>query len=649
MRYTRVIYRALLIAAAAVIVAACAKDHTAEPQPEPAPDGGKALINWDVAATDHRTATRAMIGTDASAATDNDLTELSEACRVDGDHRHAIGFWVDYIVRDGEQKTAIRNVFGDKTRLAYNSAHTSVDGYEGWYYSDAAQYWALGGRYLFRAFYPDLLKNYIVDPPTNGQLMILEYNSLKYQHDLMVGHNEVYTADPYNGGNPTIYYNNGQYSEIVAVTNHQNSNNLGDFHFSQGFNLSDPVPLMLEHTLAAMRFRFTFNYDDNDELTSVYLRNTEPDMGMATNGMLMYGAYANFDQTGLLDAIHGNIYNPAYAERYKDVEGNDYDNQQDDTYRNNLTPLEVLNHDKRTFQWDVRPHTPDSPFYVWQVAETGIDGVKTDIGSRAENYRVGIPFSHTTTSTGTTEELAVAYSADRDYVRREKDTSGAVVSEKKMAATDRSYVSDVVTYENRPTQAGDTEETVVGTPVTEGNVTTTTTVVTTIANNTTYITTTERVEYTVEPKIELEPNTTDMSSDKDIGPDGTRMAAPTFADNEGWIFIIPQASDGTTEVCFTTTETGSESVTSMQMPTFTGTGYDEATREVKIYSEDQPYGNTPYNQLSAEQKRAMDKIYCHYIPGYRYTYTIVIGKTNIFLNISVEPWRERWSSTEIVF
>ena len=86
--------------------------------------------------------------------------------------------------------------------------------------------------------------------------------------------------------------------------------------------------------------------------------------------------------------------------------------------------------------------------------------------------------------------------------------------------------------------------------------------------------------------------------------------------------IIPQESNGDVQFCFTTRTGGSDNVYSVPLPEITGTsnaagGPDPDGRE--------------------------------WIPGYRYTYTISITKSDLeVLKVDIAPWNKYDSSNDIV-
>ncbi len=601
-------YRILVSALLGMVLFSCSKDENeiVMPVPEPEVQRTDSLIRWAVSAGSVSVGTRAMVGetsyeggkyfsydidaegnpvlnadrTDYVYVDNNvvdgypektpvsrnpDCVSLEQACDVNGKLKHGVGFWVDYIKRDGTSKEEFRGVFGDNTSLVY----TDVDGtnpYSYWNYKGDAQYWALGGRYLFRAYYPNLLQRYVIEESTNGQLMVLDYNTHKFQEDLMVAHNEVFTTDPLQDGKPTIYYKDGKFSDVLAVTDHVNSNNLGEFHFSQTFDLSDPVPLHFEHTLTAVRVRFTFNYDDDDELTRVFFENTVEGKGLKTSGLLLYGAYENFERYN----TSGTYYNPNYPDL--NVNG---------TTAMQFQPFIDLNGDKRTFEWRAQPLAAGIPFYDWQVAETLEDGKTVPTAEQLNDpdldvYRTGVPLRFTTgADNSTTERMAIAYSDSRDYALRVRNSAGTVTK----------YIEKV---------HGQQE---------------------TIVRNGRNV--------TVPAELVLEENTTIMD-------DPATQKPPTFASNEGWLLILPQQSDGTVELCYTTAETSAEGIARLKIPEFTGTNAEGVV----------------YDASDAGHDR---KDFCHFVAGRRYTYTVVIGKTNAYLNIMIEPWNVRYSNTDVTF
>lgn len=97
-------------------------------------------------------------------------------------------------------------------------------------------------------------------------------------------------------------------------------------------------------------------------------------------------------------------------------------------------------------------------------------------------------------------------------------------------------------------------------------------------------------------------------------------AGNRFTNNKGWLLFIPQKSDGTVKFCFTTENGGSNNVYEVTIPSITGT--DESG-------------------LNADGT--------YWIPGYRYTYTISITKTDLELYLDLSDWNQLDSSFSVTF
>lgn len=87
-----------------------------------------------------------------------------------------------------------------------------------------------------------------------------------------------------------------------------------------------------------------------------------------------------------------------------------------------------------------------------------------------------------------------------------------------------------------------------------------------------------------------------------------------FTDNDGFLLVIPQRSEGNVKLFFTTSH-GGDTEYSITIPKITGT------------DQNGPSGTGEY-----------------FIPGYRYIYTISITKTDIRLLLTIKPWNKLDSS-----
>lgn len=103
-----------------------------------------------------------------------------------------------------------------------------------------------------------------------------------------------------------------------------------------------------------------------------------------------------------------------------------------------------------------------------------------------------------------------------------------------------------------------------------------------------------------------------------------------YAAQDGWLVIIPQVSTGKVKLCFTTM-TGGDAVFSILLPSVTGTS------------------RAKYDEFPDEMAKQKDASGCDFIPGWRYTYTISISKTEADMNLSIAPWRRLDSSFDIKF
>ena len=209
-------------------------------------------------------ATRAMIESD-------DL--LKAACDPD-QGGNAIGIWSAYEVEGQKVNNVLGNSGGD-VALRYIE-RTEQDNYHGWTYGESAAYWVADAKYTFNAYFPMDVVDEITT--SNVSTFIIDYNTEHYQDDLMMAY---------------------AYADTGAV----------------GFNASAPVTLNMLHTLAAVRFQFSFKnadgstFDDSDRLTACWLENTRSGEGLATTAILAFGTTWS---DGTVDGEHIHWYNEDY-------------------------------------------------------------------------------------------------------------------------------------------------------------------------------------------------------------------------------------------------------------------------------------------------------------------------------------------------
>ena len=103
---------------------------------------------------------------------------------------------------------------------------------------------------------------------------------------------------------------------------------------------------------------------------------------------------------------------------------------------------------------------------------------------------------------------------------------------------------------------------------------------------------------------------------------GAGQAGKNFSGSNGWLMIIPQESNGDVQFCFTTRTGGSDNVYSVPLPEITGT---------------------------SNAAKGPDPNGREWIPGYRYTYTISITKSDLeVLKVDIAPCNKYDSSNDIV-
>lgn len=103
-----------------------------------------------------------------------------------------------------------------------------------------------------------------------------------------------------------------------------------------------------------------------------------------------------------------------------------------------------------------------------------------------------------------------------------------------------------------------------------------------------------------------------------------------FTGQDGFLIIIPQPSTGNQYICFTTLN-GGNAVFRIAIPKKTGTSN----------------ANYLANPDNPSTHKAVDG--CDFIPGWRYTYTIVITKTDAQIVLGIAPWNKLDSSFSISF
>ena len=233
--------RLLYISVALLALHGCRK----EPRPSDG-DNSRVPIAFGISSVESMHGTKAII---------EDLTDLEEECTPVSTTpftlKESIGIWADYEYLGVTYNNLLSNV-----ELAfYEKTGGNKDNWN-YNYGKDEEYWQMGGVYYFRAYYPQQAVRDAIISTSSAKTFIINYNTEVLQEDTMVGYETVDTKT--------------------------------------APNLSDPVQMPLKHAMAALKFRFQFQYTedakyyDTDKLTACWLRNTDED-GFTTAGMMVYG------------------------------------------------------------------------------------------------------------------------------------------------------------------------------------------------------------------------------------------------------------------------------------------------------------------------------------------------------------------------
>ncbi len=198
----------------------------------------------------------------------------------------SIGIWADYTTEiDGETQTA-GNVFAG-IQLFYNP--NSTDTGSRWEYLAEPAYWVLGGKYVFRAYYPRGSLN-INRSLSSAKSLVIEINTAQTQRDVLLSYN---SYDTVSG---------------IDAYGHEKS-------------ITEPVDLNFRHAMSAIRFIFKFYDGDDgvlytdDRLTACWMASDE-DGAMAITGYMIYGDGTDDSKEGFVQ--WRKQYSPAAGVRFYD-------------------------------------------------------------------------------------------------------------------------------------------------------------------------------------------------------------------------------------------------------------------------------------------------------------------------------------------
>lgn len=111
--------------------------------------------------------------------------------------------------------------------------------------------------------------------------------------------------------------------------------------------------------------------------------------------------------------------------------------------------------------------------------------------------------------------------------------------------------------------------------------------------------------------------------------------------HNGWLSVIPQPSTGNVRLYFTT-RAGGDTAFSVLIPQKTGTAWEIFEK----WPDNPEYQEDPVHQTDEDGDIILKD---DFVPGWRYTYTIAISKTDAEITLSIEPWNRLDSSFDIRF
>lgn len=208
-------------------------------------------IRFDIAGVDSIQTTRTLI---------ENYNDLRNACTPTVATRpeylgEEIGIWGDCIAGDVTQKNIFPNASLYYNNKAGGNPNVDDDTNIGWNYPGEDLYWSAGGIYKFRAYYPRNEINDRIAETSDATEFIVGYYTTQMQCDMMVAYNKIDTKT---------------------------------------YDLDQPVSLVMQHTLAALKFIFQFEEGlyETDKITSCWLQNDEK-LDFASVAMFRYGTEEN--------------------------------------------------------------------------------------------------------------------------------------------------------------------------------------------------------------------------------------------------------------------------------------------------------------------------------------------------------------------
>ena len=162
-----------------LLMISCSHDEAETIVPTPS-EPTTTPISWSVLPIQGMQGSRALVNNDG---------DLRNACSQE--KGESIGIWGDYDLTINGEKRTIEG-FLDDVKLVFYGISGNEDSPTGWDYQTEDQYWELGGKYRFRAYYPQKAL-YEKDPtailPTsNATTYMINYRTALLQEDLLVAY-----------------------------------------------------------------------------------------------------------------------------------------------------------------------------------------------------------------------------------------------------------------------------------------------------------------------------------------------------------------------------------------------------------------------------------------------------------------------------
>lgn len=286
---------------------ACTKEPEPLPVPIPLPVDDNRIC-WNISAANDMK-TRSLIGNDDIRDGSEEFKgddrpfytqkSLKTVCDVDSLGKDALGIGIaaDYTYRANGKTVLVEDIYNyrNNRKLRYYKGQKNPK--LQWAYStdeNDFEYWLIGGQYTFRAFFPysELVDKGMIHPSSNCNNFVINYNSQLCQEDIMVGICMVDTEKR-------------RYRTEGEVESPQEK-------WWSDFELSEALPIKLEHALSAVRFEICYGFQSQGELKSFWFENTSDTEGLRTVGTFVYGSVSGSSDDRIQD-LNWSTYQVNYS------------------------------------------------------------------------------------------------------------------------------------------------------------------------------------------------------------------------------------------------------------------------------------------------------------------------------------------------